>query len=65
MSNAGWGKAVEAICLTIAHTATVHPGQAVLPGTPGWLKTIILRLLAGERDDRHQMAQEVADLLSR
>lgn len=37
----------------------------VLPGFPGWLETIIFRLLEKGRDDRFQTADEVAELLSR
>ncbi len=43
---------------------TPRPLGDVLPGTPGWLETIIFRLLEKERDDRYQTAQEVADLLA-
>ncbi len=44
---------------------TPRPLHDVLPGTPGWLETIIFRLLEKDRQDRYQTAQEVADLLAR
>ncbi len=44
---------------------TPRPIEDVIPGTPGWLSTIIFRLLEKKRDDRFQTAQEVADLLAR
>jgi serine/threonine protein kinase len=37
----------------------------VLPGTPGWLETIISRLLEKDPADRYQTAREVAELLGR
>lgn len=36
----------------------------VIPGIPGWLETIIFRLLEKDRDNRYQRAQEVAELLA-
>jgi len=44
---------------------TPRPLDDVLPGVPGWLETIIFKLLEKERDDRYQTAQEVADVLAR
>ena len=44
---------------------TPRPLDDVLPGIPGWLETIIFKLLEKNRDDRYQTAQEVADLLAR
>ena len=44
---------------------TPRPLADVLPGIPGWLETIIFRLLEKDRDDRYQTAQEVAELLAR
>ncbi len=44
---------------------TPRPLADVIPGIPGWLETIVFRLLEKDRDDRYQTAQEVADLLAR
>lgn len=44
---------------------TPRPLDDVIPGIPGWLETIVFRLLEKDRDDRYQTAQEVADLLAR
>ena len=42
-----------------------RPLDDVIPGIPGWLETIVFRLLEKDRDDRYQTAQEVAALLAR
>jgi formylglycine-generating enzyme required for sulfatase activity/serine/threonine protein kinase len=44
---------------------TPRPLDDVIPGIPGWLETIIFKLLEKDRDARYQTAQEVADLLAR
>lgn len=44
---------------------TPRPLNDVIPGIPGWLETIVFRLLEKDRDARYQTAQEVADLLAR
>ena len=44
---------------------TPRPLNDVIPGIPGWLETVIFRLLEKDRDARYQTAQEVADLLAR
>ncbi len=44
---------------------TPRPLNDVIPETPGWLQSIIFRLLEKDREDRFQSAQEVADLLAR
>jgi eukaryotic-like serine/threonine-protein kinase len=44
---------------------TPRPLNDVIPGIPGWLETIIFRLLEKERGDRYETAQEVANLLAR
>ncbi|WLD15330.1 bifunctional serine/threonine-protein kinase/formylglycine-generating enzyme family protein [Planctellipticum variicoloris] len=44
---------------------TPRPLDDVLPGIPGWLETIIFKLLEKKREDRYQTAQELADLLAR
>ncbi len=44
---------------------TPRPLADVIPEIPGWLDTIIFKLLEKNRDDRYQTAQEVADLLAR
>ncbi|MBS0260662.1 MAG: protein kinase, partial [Planctomycetes bacterium] len=44
---------------------TPRPLDDVIPGLPGWLQTIIFKLLEKKREDRFQTAQEVADLLAR
>lgn len=43
---------------------TPRPLDDVMPGIPGWLETIIFRLLEKDRNARYQTAQEVADLLA-
>jgi len=43
---------------------TPRPLYDVIPGIPGWLETIIFKLLEKDRDDRYQSAQEVAELLA-
>jgi len=42
-----------------------RPLDDVIPGIPGWLETIIFRLLEKNRDARYQSAHEVAELLAR
>ncbi len=42
-----------------------RPLTDVIPGTPEWLQTIILRLLEKDRNRRFQTATEVAQLLER
>ncbi len=42
---------------------TPRPLTDVLPGVPGWLETIIFKLLEKKPEDRYQTAQEVAQLL--
>ena len=44
---------------------TPRPLHDVIPDTPGWLETIIFRLLEKDRDRRYQTAREVAELLAR
>ena len=44
---------------------TPRPLHDVLPGIPGWLETVIFRLLEKQPDDRYQSSQELADLLAR
>jgi eukaryotic-like serine/threonine-protein kinase len=44
---------------------TPRPLHDVLPGFPGWLETVIFKLLEKEPNDRYQTAQELADLLAR
>ncbi|MBL8817239.1 MAG: protein kinase [Planctomyces sp.] len=44
---------------------TPRPIEDVIPGTPDWLCTIIMRLLEKKPADRFQTAKEVADLFAR
>ncbi len=41
-----------------------RPIPDVLPGTPGWLCGIIMRLMEKSRENRFQSAQDVADMLA-
>ena len=43
---------------------TPRPIQDIIPETPVWLSKIILRLLEKDRDDRFQIAKEVAQVLA-
>lgn len=44
---------------------TPRPLNDVIPEIPGWLESIIFKLLEKKREDRYQSAQELADLLAR